>query len=251
MFLFVWLGLEVSRTSFPAFSRSSLRQAISMPQRDWIDRAAGRHAHVAILWTGNGNALSFWENEIFNRSVRRVYHLDRALPGGMPETKVQIERTTGRIRGLGERWVLTDPTVELVGRRAAVDSRRGLVLWRTSGAARTTAQITGLWTNDVWSTRRVEYRRLACRGGTLTLTLRSDPHLFKHGQRVTVSTGEVVPLVGAHPERSLRIPLVSRGGVCAVAFDVARTAVPAEQIAGSTDRRALGVRFENVKYHAP
>src|SRR5439155_8998505 len=117
-FLATWLPLELWTHSFPAVSSSAYAQGIGAP-RSWIDKAVGRNADVAVLWSG-GNPLRVWENEFWNRSVRRVYDLGTRLPGDMPETRVSAQRSSGVLRDrsgrpLRARYVLTDRPAQLVG----------------------------------------------------------------------------------------------------------------------------------------
>ena len=64
----------------PRSARSS--PAITNPHRDWIDRAVGRDAQVAAIWSGNTDRYAIWENEFFNRCVGKVYDLGATLERG-------------------------------------------------------------------------------------------------------------------------------------------------------------------------
>src|SRR5207245_2124712 len=77
-----------SRMSFA--SQGALFQGIRGVPRDWIDRTVGRHADVAVLWTGRADVHAVWENEVFNRSVGTVYDTDQPIPGGLASTPVTI-----------------------------------------------------------------------------------------------------------------------------------------------------------------
>src|SRR5207244_9232739 len=108
--------------------------------KSWIDAAAGRDAHVAVLWTG-GNVVAVWQNEFWNRSVSRVYELGATLLGDMPATPVSVERATGvlrdsRGRPVGERYVLATTSVNLLGQAIAHDTAKNLVLYRVTPPAR-------------------------------------------------------------------------------------------------------------------
>ncbi|MDX6398416.1 MAG: Dolichyl-phosphate-mannose-protein mannosyltransferase, partial [Gaiellaceae bacterium] len=67
-------------------------EGISVPQRDWIDRAVGRDAEVAAVWTGLAHRFTIHQNEFFSRSVGPVYTLGGAMPGGFPETQVTVDK---------------------------------------------------------------------------------------------------------------------------------------------------------------
>src|SRR5207245_8904306 len=115
-------------------SVGALFQGIRTGDRTWIDDKVGSDATVAALWTNRGNPFSIWENEFFNRSVRRVYDLGAPLPGAdaMPETKVTIDRGTGVLRtGTGGTidtpYVLTDNSTELRGPPVARAVGRGRI----------------------------------------------------------------------------------------------------------------------------
>ena len=72
-FLATWLPLEAWPAGFPQqsvhFSRPVSRRA-----RSWIDNAVGTNAKVGVLWSG-GDVTRIWQNEFWNRSIRRVYGL--------------------------------------------------------------------------------------------------------------------------------------------------------------------------------
>src|SRR5439155_4853180 len=182
-FLCTWLPLQLWQHSFRRAAIGAYFQGLKDQQRDWIDSAVGRGADVAAVWTDRGNPFTIWENEFWSRSVRRVYDLGGPLPGGMPETRVSIDRATGVLRDLrgrpiAARYVLTDTTLSLVGTVLRRDEARGMVLYRVVEPARSTIRIVGLY-DDGWSQgSTVAWSRAACRGGTLTVHERSDPTLF-------------------------------------------------------------------------
>jgi len=256
-FLFTWLPLELWQHSFRRAAIGAYFQGLKSQQRDWIDRTVGRDANVAALWTDRGNPFTIWENEFWNRSVRRVYDLGSPLPGGMPETKLMIDRATGvmhdaRGRPLDARYVLTDTTVSLVGTVLREDVPRGMVLYRVAQPARSTTRIIGLY-DDGWSQgSTVEWSRAACRGGTLTVHERSDPTLFSgRPQTLTVRTTGLERSYSLPPaeERDLTIPLRPSGGTCEVIFTITPTAKPSV-VEHTHDTRLLGLRLEHFVYRA-
>jgi hypothetical protein len=94
----------------------------------------------------------------------------------------------------------------------------------------------------------VTYRRFACSAGdVLTVQLQSDSRLIRRTQVVRAyELDRQVGMIGVGPEDLdvLRVPLrPTRNGSCVVTFRVARTYVPARVEHGSTDTRALGIRF--------
>jgi hypothetical protein len=206
-------------------------------ERDWVDRAVGRKADVAFVWSGNRDKFTLWENEFFNRSVGDVYDLGAAAPGGLPATEVSIDPATGILRGAGRHaYVLTDTSVNLVGTPVVTDEPKQMALYLVAGPPRVRAQTAGIYA-DSWSGAEATYTTFGCRGGRLVVELQSDRNL--HSGPVTVSAGG--RSVHVPPDDSavyLRVPLHPVGGHCVTRFAISPTAVP-----GPTDTRALGVHF--------
>jgi hypothetical protein len=230
----------------------ALYEGISGP-RDWIDRAVGGgDGDVAVLYTGLPNRFTVLQNEFFNRAVGRVYTSGGPMDGGLPATPVTIDERTGEVRRpdgsvVRERYVLTDGSVAVDGQPVARDERLGLTVYRTNGPLISTTRVTGVY-NDQWSGPEVEYRRVRCRGGTLTVTLESDPGLFDAPQTVIATGGSrgVVARVAPIKIVTLPVPLRPVGGVCTVHFEVTPTKVP-----GGGDPRELGMHFRAFEYDAP
>lgn len=228
-------------------SEGAVFTGIRTGQRDWIDRAVPDGAQVAVLWTGRPDRFTVNQNEFFNRSVGPVYTLRGPVPGNLPETPVTID-PGGIVRRadgspVREEYVLTDGSVEPDGEPVARDPALGLTLYRTPGTVVSTTTISGM-SEDQWSGPVVNYRRVRCKGGTLTVTLESDPSLFERPQ--TVTAGDVRAEVPPLGQRQLVVPLDSIGGVCRVRFSVSPTKVP-----GNGDDRELGVHFRAFEYQAP
>src|SRR5262245_17603402 len=241
-------------------SIGSLFAGITVPHRDWIDRAVGSDADVAAIWSGNTDRYAIWENEIFNRSVGTVYDTGAPLAGDLPETQLRTDRKTGLMRGpdgkvVRAAYVLTDGSVSLQGRVIARDERKGMLLYRVGGPLRQTSRVDGLYPQDTWSGRTVTYTRLSCRGGAVAVQLQSDPALFPRANTVTASVGgRVVAQVSVAPRatRVLRVPLRAEGGNCVVRFTVARTAIPAVVTNGANaDPRPLGIHFNRFAFSPP
>jgi len=227
-----------SRTTFA--SRGSLYQGIRDVPRDWIDRAVGPHADVALLWTGRADVHMVWENEVFNRSVGRVYDTEDPLPGGLASTPVTIGRdgylrTDGHL--LHERYAVVDGSLDLNGTPIALDTAIGVNLWRLSGPIRSVTQVTGLYKNDTWSKARVVYERLACRGGSVRVSLLGDASLFSGPQ--TVTANGVPHRVTPGEPTTLTVPLQG----CRAVFAISPTRVP-----GGADTRRLGIHFVAFSY---
>ncbi len=156
--------------------------ASASPHPDWIDRAVGRDASVAVLWTGPAGQEAIWENEFFSRSVGPVYDLAPA-PDPLPATPV-ARRADGMLvadgRVVRAQYVLADGSVDVAGRGVARDPLIGLRLYRVDGPIVLLTHVDGLYPNDTWSRRTVTYERVQCRGGRLSVLLQSDPSLFQH-----------------------------------------------------------------------
>jgi hypothetical protein len=227
-------------------------QGITRSDRDWITAAVGSSdpTRVAVLWTGATDRLTVNENEFFNRDVGPVYTSNGPVPGGLAQTAVVLDRSTGHFRLQGHNVdvsdLLVDTSVPITGRPIAADKRKGLVLLRVDGPLRVSYSTDGI-DADAWSGKVAVYRRYDCTGGTLRVELGSDPQLFKTAQLVAASVrGRPAGIAVVPPAKTtvLSVPLKpSADGACRVSFRVARTAVPARIVRGSTDTRKLGVRF--------
>jgi glycosyltransferase involved in cell wall biosynthesis len=261
-FLATWLPLEQWKHSFPRLSQSALAQGIGNENRSWIDDAAGRDAHVAVLWTG-GNVLAAWENEFWNRSVDRVYELGAKLPADMPSVAVSVDRKTGILRDangapIRESYVLANEAVNLLGRPVARDRAKNLVLYRVTPPARTTEQVIGLYDDPArpWSGAQVTWQRLDCTGGALHVEVSSDARLFRGVRQTLRVTGTTTPrtlrLRPTTDHLPLTIPLAPRDGVCRVLFRVSPTRIPANipQLK-LNDPRRLGLHFDRIQYAPP
>jgi hypothetical protein len=225
---------------------------ITNPHRDWVDRAVGGNGPVGLVWTGTSDKFTVWENEIFNRSVGTIYTTGPAVPGGLAQTPLVLDRRTGFLRRkdgslVRSPFVLTDSSLELNGRVAAVDATKRMFLYRLRGPLQQLAFIGGIYPQDTWSGRYVTYVRHNCRGGTLAVGLQSDTGLFAEPNGVTARIGGRVvrrALVAPDESMTIGIPLVPVHGECTVRFAVDRTAVPKLVTGGQNpDPRRLGMHF--------
>jgi hypothetical protein len=251
-FVFTTERVEFFDHGFPKASVGALFQGQTTTHRDWIDRAVGRNAQVAFLYSGiapTQQPLTLWENEFFNRSIGTVFDLRGPSMGGLPETKVVERRGVLALPSnghpLAERYVLTDTSVPLVGTPIAEDVRKGMVLLRVAGPLRL-YRVSGLYPHDTWSGPRMTLTVPACRGGRVTASLASDPNLFARAQTVTAGGRSVTfdPVTTAR----LTVPLRERAdGTCRVVFRVSPTAVPAHVDPASRDTRVLGAHFTSFR----
>jgi hypothetical protein len=233
-------------------SAQHLFGGITNEHRDWIDRALGSPPLVSLLWTGNSDKFTVWENEFFNRSVGTIFTTGPPVPGGLAQTPLKVDRKTGFFRDpdgnfVNATYLLTDASVELDGDVYLRDRRKNMVVYAVVGPLRQLAFVDGLYPQDTWSGRNVTYTRHDCRGGKLAVELQSDPALFIEPNVVTARVGGRVvgrAVVGPLDKRVLTVPLESDGDTCVVHFAVAKTAVPAEITNGANpDDRPLGIHF--------
>lgn len=250
----IWAGKHGVRQA----SAGAVFQGIRGAPRDWIDAALPAGARVAVLWTGRADRFTVNQNEFFNRSVGPIYYTRQPTPGGIGETPVRVDTRDGVVRltdgsPLEVEYLLTDGIVTPDGEVIARDDLLGTTLWRIGGDVVSTTSVTGLYPNDTWSGETVTWKRRGCRGGGLAVSLSSDPSLFASGQSVTASVdGKEVGRVRLQPneQAKLRVPLQRGQETCIVRFRVSPTAIPAEVLPASTDRRVLGAHF-NAFAHAP
>ena len=260
-FLATWLPVEQWQHSFPRLSRSAYAQGIGAG-KSWIDRAVGRDAHVAVLWTG-GNRNAVWQNEFWNRSVDRVYGFGASMTGGLPSVAVSVgleDRATGILRDrkghpLLDDYVLTSSSVQLLGRKVAADPAKKLVLYKVETPIRVTTRITGLYPEraNPWSTGHVTWTRAKCRLGTLTAVVSSDEQLFRGTiQTLTIggnTPGRTLHLTASTSQRRIVLPLTPENGTCSVTFAISPTKRPID-VPSMHDRdpRPLGLHFNLLHY---
>ncbi len=253
-FLATSVVVEDGRHGIHKATVGSLYAGIQSPHPDWIDRAVGRNASVAVLWTEMPSPYPVWENEFFNRSVRTVYDVgDTQPPDPLPETHVS-RRPDGVLESDGHavsaQYVLASGTVAVAGKKIGSDPV-GVELFRVDGPIVILTNVGGLYP-DTWSGRTVSYQRVECGGGRVEVKLQGDAQLFPGGQSVVATeAGAVVgrTRIPVNGPTLLTVPLhPSANGRCLVEFTVGRTRVPARFERGSTDTRALGAHFLSFDY---
>jgi hypothetical protein len=252
----IWWG----KHGFERFARGALFQGIRTGEDDWIDRALPDRAEAAFLWTGRTDRLTVNENEFFNRGVGPVYYVEKPTPGGLPETRVTIDRDTGDVTLPGgvpvtDAYLLADSSFVPDGEALANDKGWGITLWRVNQPLVSVVSIDGVYPSDTWSGKEVTYVRRRCLPGRLSVALSSDAGLFIEPQTVVArSNGGVVGRVRFDPSRRvvLTVPLapsLGRTNECRVDFTVTPTEVPARVTGGkSPDPRELGVHFNRFVY---
>jgi hypothetical protein len=254
----IWAGAHGLKQA----SAGALFQGIRGQPRDWIDAAVPRHADVAVLWRGRPDRFVVNENEFFNDALDDVLYTDAPTPGGIGEKPVSIDEGDGVVRdaeGRGVRvpYLLADGAFTPDGKELARDDALGTTIWRVDGRLLSTTKVEGLYPNDSWSGAELTWTKRRCRGGTLAVSLSSDPSLFAEPQTVRATSGgrrsTAIKLVRFDPEATavLRIPVRPSSDTCVVRFTISPTAVPAKVIPGNTDDRVLGVHFNAFDYAPP
>ncbi len=223
------------------------------PVPNWIDRAVGDEADVAEVWTGAGNQFSFWESEFYNRSVGPVYALSQ--PYDSFGQRMASILPSGRVEYLGDplvlRYVVTDIWSKFRGEVVARNELTAMVVYRIDGPLLAIENFQGLYP-DLWTSSTAAYRRYDCSGGSLRLTVETNPKLHPRPFSVTVLQhgGETGRLrVRAFPARKvLTIQLRPRDGFCDVFL-----AIPVASATAETpgDLRLLGLRVFEIRYLPP
>ncbi len=242
---------------FERSATGAVFQGIRGVDRDWIDKAVPPGAQVSAVWSGGKTDIAtVYENEFFNRSLGRVF-VQQPTGTELAETRVRFGRDGFARTASGQRvrapYVLTDGSIQPDGVRVARDPLLDLTVWRLNGPLFQTTTVTGLYPGDSWSGSRVTWTRKRCRGGTLTVTLSSDPQLFLRPNTVTATTGAgsrgwtvVVP---ANGYATLRVPVLPTDGTCGVEFAVDPTLAPNAVTHGKNpDPRRLGAHFNTFDF---
>ncbi len=249
-FFLTWLPLELWIHSFPRLSSAAYSTGVSAP-RAWVDNAVGPNSDVTLVYSGN-NPYRGWENEFWNRSIKRVYDYgtDTNLIQGGGERRLTVQGSTGNLldasgKPIHAQYVLADIGLQIAGARLAEDGYQRMALYRVDGVLRTETSITG-WFNDSWTGKRVVWHRPSCARGTLRIPVHTNPVLFSGVvQRIAVSGTTPKPFVVSLPataERTLVIPLTPRGHVCDVRLDISPTRQPLG------DPRHLGILISGFEY---
>ena len=116
-------------------------------ERAWVDELVPENARVTKLYLESASCPAsattrhaLFLTEFFNSTVDRAAYVGDSIPDGLPIDRVEVE--DGRVvlpggDSLVADYVLTQPGIELDGRRLGSGTAAGLVLWETNGAVRT------------------------------------------------------------------------------------------------------------------
>jgi hypothetical protein len=202
--------------------------------------------------------MTVLQNEFFNASVHPVYALDGApsVNSLLPQRAAAVDPQTGALRADGRpvraQYALADTSIEVAGRELRRDPV-GIVLYRVEGDVRLLGRTSGIYA-DSWTGPEATYTRWRCRGGSLLLTLASQPGLSEKPQTGTTEAGgglaKRFTVAPNGSERTLVLPLRAQGGRCTLRLLVSPTFVPA-QVLGSPDTRELGVHVTRLEYEPP
>jgi glycosyltransferase involved in cell wall biosynthesis len=247
-FFLTWIPLQLWIHSFPRLSAAAYSTGIGA-ERAWVDKAVGRNADVTLLYSGD-NPYRGWENEFWNRSIRRVYDFGTTpLVAGGGELPLTVQQSTGRLldpqlNTVRVTYVLADSSLQIVGEKVAEDPGKAMAVYRVDGVLRTSTLING-WFGDTWTKPRFDWTRRECTAGQLRVPVRSDSQLYAGVTQHIAVSGSTTPFTFALPstaERTIVVHLVPRGGVCHIRFVVTPARKP------PNDPRTLGVLVAGFEY---
>jgi hypothetical protein len=246
-------GAAVDRRTDKA---STAATAISAPQ-NWVDRAVGSTADVAVIFAGGSDPMRVWQAEFFNRSIGPVFTIGTPLAGGLPDTIVDVGPEGAVIdranRPVSSGYVLTDSFTGVDGVTVARDAAYGMVLIETKGPLRVVWMTGGIY-GDGWSGADVTYTRFACTGGVVSMESSVNASVHPTPVMVTPFVGDVAlpPTTVSSDVGSVQVParLTPVDGVCQVRFHVDPVVIPSEVI-GTSDTRPLGVIVRGFSYQPP
>jgi hypothetical protein len=249
-----WVDVRPVHRVIVQASHDSIGAGITV-RKDWVDRHVGGDAQVALVTYGRSSAaLPYFENEFFNRSVRKLFALSGPYDS-LPRTDV-APTSTGLLRDaagkrVNARYVLADYQERPVGRLIARDPGTGMGLYATTPPVRLQSRIDGIYL-DRWSGPEALYTRWSCHGGTLRAHVLSDPVLYHRGvQTLTALLGDRVlgtKTVPTTRPATFTVSLPSGIPVCSVKYRITPNAVPAQVFPNNGDTRTLGIRFLRFDY---
>jgi hypothetical protein len=228
----------------------------------WIDRAVGRHSRVEFLYTTDidANQHVLYQAEFWNRSVRRVYGVNVAVPS-YSDVTAPLDPATGRIvpqlpassPDVRPSYVVAASNVNVAGAPLAHEGL--LALYRVHQPLRLASVIAGV-TPDSWTSSSASYTRYVGHpsGAHIVVAVSRPPLEGPPPATVTATVGRLVakngmPLIGKvwerrtwllHNNDTHHFDLPLRSGPFQVQLSVSPTFVPSQY--GLADTRTLGVQ---------
>jgi hypothetical protein len=235
------------------YSRSIRDSAGTLGNRSWIDQRIGSGADAAyLIGTTPEPALEsqvLWQNEFWNRSLRRVFDLNNSGLSGFAETTVGspgrgllVDSAGAKVRAP---YVVSNLGFQVDGQLIAAHPPLGL--FRTRGPLRLATAIGGIY-GDGWMGAYASYNHFSPHSppGLVTISLSralwTGPDVPGHVRivRITDRGRQVVRRWTIHSgaSRTFAVP-VSRGPF-AIAVTISPTFSPSTY--GQPDTRQLGAQ---------
>jgi hypothetical protein len=116
-------------------------------ERDWVDNrlpSGSEVTKVYLVSTACPASAVTWHalylTEFFNRTLERADYIGDSIPDGLPIRRVDVQPDGELAYEPGDpleaEYVVTQPGIELAGRKLGVGTAANLVLWRTGGSVR-------------------------------------------------------------------------------------------------------------------
>ena len=173
------------------------------------------------------------------RRGRRGAARPAARGAGQPRRRTATSRADGKT--IHAQYVLAPDTLEIAG-TLLKDDGAGVGLYRVNGPIVILTHVSGIYPNDTWSGKLVDYQRVQCTGGTLAVAAAGRRAAVQDAADRRRERGRPGgrPREGpGHRQDLAEVPLrPSTGHVCARRLHGRRTLVPAKVEPGSTDTRA-------------
>jgi hypothetical protein len=197
--LYLAVGSAVAQATVRSHSLDAARLAGPDGNSAWIDAAAGRGAHVAILNTTNfepetnANELfrtwtPVWQYEFWNRSVRSSLGFGFPEPSPLPQSAARLDFATGRVEPEQRpAFGLADLRFEPAGRKLA--ARGEFALWRLRAPLRFAAAEEGVWMDGTIG-GTAAYSRWSGRAGVVVRLRGTGSARVAVGRPVPVGAGQ-------------------------------------------------------------
>jgi hypothetical protein len=136
------LGMSILELNRQVFNDATPATLGLPAQPDWVDRAVGHHADVALVGGAGVEPIALQETAFWNLSVSRVYYTCTvAFGAAFGEERATLDAGTGELTGpsgaIRARYVVAPAKLAVSGRVVARDKPGGLVLTVPAGGALT------------------------------------------------------------------------------------------------------------------